>query len=217
MEDRSCALGRTSGQDIRRHPDAQPSHRHVWQAAKHQGRQWQSIYVDRIRPMGVCKWRRLDISLPGKPTDNAFIESFNARVRIECLNQLWFLDLDDARTKIESWREDCNHVRPHSAIGERTPNRAGSSQLNWPKSPKRSINRRTLRRFVQASQCRPANARNGLSNAVSTLWPGRSRTDRHSSDHGMNVGSFGLPIPLSRRTLRSATPMRIHLQRATTH
>ena len=63
----------------------------------------------------------LDFSRPGKPTDNAFIESFNARVRLECLNQRWFLDLDDARTKIELWRQDYNDVRPHSAIGERTP------------------------------------------------------------------------------------------------
>jgi putative transposase len=63
----------------------------------------------------------VDFSRPGKPTDNAFIESFNARIRLECLNQHWFLDLDDARTKIELWRQDYNDVRPHSAIGERTP------------------------------------------------------------------------------------------------
>jgi putative transposase len=63
----------------------------------------------------------LDFSRPGKPTENAFIENFNARVRLECLNQHWFLDLDDARTKIELWRQDYNDVRPHSAIGERTP------------------------------------------------------------------------------------------------
>jgi putative transposase len=63
----------------------------------------------------------IDFSRPGKPTDNAFIESFNARIRLECLNQHWFLDLDDARMKIESWRRDYNNVRPHSAIGETTP------------------------------------------------------------------------------------------------
>ena len=63
----------------------------------------------------------VDYSRPGKPTDNAFVESFNARVRLECLNQHCFLDLDDARTKVESWRRDYNDVRPHSAIGERTP------------------------------------------------------------------------------------------------
>lgn len=59
----------------------------------------------------------LDFSRPGKPTDNAFIESFNSRVRQECLNQSWFLSLADAREKIETWRVDYNRVRPHSAIG----------------------------------------------------------------------------------------------------
>ena len=58
---------------------------------------------------------------PGKPVDNAFIESFNGKFRDECLNQHWFLDLDDARTKIEAWRIDYNEVRPHSALGNRTP------------------------------------------------------------------------------------------------
>ena len=58
---------------------------------------------------------------PGKPVDNAFIESFNGKFRDECLNQHWFLDLDDARTKIETWRVDYNEVRPHSALGNRTP------------------------------------------------------------------------------------------------
>jgi putative transposase len=58
---------------------------------------------------------------PGKPVDNAFIESFNGKFRDECLNQHWFLDLDDARTKIKAWRIDYNEVRPHSALGNRTP------------------------------------------------------------------------------------------------
>jgi putative transposase len=63
----------------------------------------------------------LDFSRPGRPTDNAFAESFNARFRAECLNQHWFLDLDDARAKVEAWRTDYNEVRPHSAIGDRPP------------------------------------------------------------------------------------------------
>jgi len=63
----------------------------------------------------------LDFSRPGKPTDNAHAEAFNARFRAECLNQHWFLDLDDARAKVESWRVDYNEVRPHSAIGDRPP------------------------------------------------------------------------------------------------
>ena len=58
---------------------------------------------------------------PGKPVDNAFIESFNGKFRDECLNGHWFLDLDEARTKIEAWRTDYNEVRPHSALGNRTP------------------------------------------------------------------------------------------------
>jgi putative transposase len=63
----------------------------------------------------------LDFSRPGKPTDNAYAESFNAIVRLECLGQHWFLDLDDAREKVESWRIECNEVRPHGAIRDRTP------------------------------------------------------------------------------------------------
>ena len=58
---------------------------------------------------------------PGKPTDNAFAESFNGRFREECLNTYWFLSLDDARLKCEAWRRDYNEVRPHSAIGNQTP------------------------------------------------------------------------------------------------
>ena len=63
----------------------------------------------------------LDFSRPGKPTDNAFIESFNSRFRQECLNQHWFLDLEDARDKIKSWMCEYNSQRPHSALGYRTP------------------------------------------------------------------------------------------------
>ena len=63
----------------------------------------------------------LDFSRPGKPTDNAYIESFNGKFRAECLNQHWFLTLDDARQKMEEWRRDYNEVRPHSAIGNMPP------------------------------------------------------------------------------------------------
>lgn len=70
---------------------------------------------------------QLDYSRPGKPTDNAFIESFNGRVRQECLNQHWFLSLEDARCKIEEWREDYNHNRPHSSLGYQTPIEFASS------------------------------------------------------------------------------------------
>ena len=58
---------------------------------------------------------------PGKPTENAFIESFNGKFRDECLNENWFLTLQEAREKIEAWRRDYNQARPHSALGYRTP------------------------------------------------------------------------------------------------
>jgi putative transposase len=69
-------------------------------------------------------WRnrvRLHFIDPGKPTQNAFIESFNGRFRDECLNENWFLDLADARRIIEAWRIDYNRSRPHSALGYATP------------------------------------------------------------------------------------------------
>ncbi|MBP1807807.1 putative transposase [Rubellimicrobium aerolatum] len=63
----------------------------------------------------------LDFSRPGKPTDNAFIESLNGKFRAECLNTHWFMSLDDAVRKCEAWRRDYNEVRPHSAIGNKVP------------------------------------------------------------------------------------------------
>ncbi|WP_396621403.1 IS3 family transposase [Marinobacter sp. W-8] len=63
----------------------------------------------------------IDFSRPGKPTDNATVESFNGRLRQECLNENWFLSLADAREKIEAWRAFYNQVRPHSALEWSTP------------------------------------------------------------------------------------------------
>ena len=57
----------------------------------------------------------------GKPTQNAFIESFNGKFRDECLNQNWFVDLRGAREMIEAWRVDYNTARPHSSLGYLTP------------------------------------------------------------------------------------------------
>lgn len=63
----------------------------------------------------------LDFSRPGKPTDNATIESFNGSFRDECLNLHWFLSLVDAQEEIERWRMEYNAFRPHSALGNKTP------------------------------------------------------------------------------------------------
>lgn len=64
----------------------------------------------------------LDYSRPGKPTDNPFIESFNGSFRDECLNTNWFLSLEDAKEKIDAWREEYNGFRPHSSLKGLTPN-----------------------------------------------------------------------------------------------
>ncbi len=64
---------------------------------------------------------RLDFIRPGRPVENAFVESFNGRLRDECLNEHWFVNPKDAREKIEAWRLDYNESRPHSSLGQLTP------------------------------------------------------------------------------------------------
>lgn len=68
---------------------------------------------------GRLAWHYLE---PGKPVQNAFIESFNSRLRDECLNEHVFLSLTEARQIIEAWRYDYNHLRPHGSLGALTPN-----------------------------------------------------------------------------------------------
>lgn len=58
---------------------------------------------------------------PGKPVQNAFIESFNGKLRDECLNESYFTSLQDAQITIEAWRRDYNDTRPHSSLGDLTP------------------------------------------------------------------------------------------------
>ncbi len=79
----------------------------------------------------------LDFSRPGKPTDNAYIESFNGSFRDECLNTNWFLSMEDARAKIESWRREYNEFRPHSSLGERTPHEVAGPGDWLPRSNRR--------------------------------------------------------------------------------
>lgn len=64
---------------------------------------------------------KLDFIRPGKPNENAFIESFNGKLRDECLNENWFVSLEEARRTIEEWRIDYNENRPHSSLGNLTP------------------------------------------------------------------------------------------------
>ena len=109
--------------------------------------------------MGFMRGVTLEFSRPGKPTDNAFIESLNGKFRAECLNTHWFLSLDEARGKCEAWRRDYNEVRPHSAIGNQClrrfigrpaipasplPDEAGTFQPQGPRLGASSNQPRTL-------------------------------------------------------------------------
>lgn len=64
---------------------------------------------------------KLSFIQPGKPTQNAFVESFNARLRDSCPNQHWFKSLNEARQIIEAWRRHYNHERPHSSLDYQAP------------------------------------------------------------------------------------------------
>jgi putative transposase len=84
----------------------------------------EAIVVDNgpeFRGRALAAWSeqrgvRLEFIQPGKPAQNAYIESFNGRLRDECLNANWFASLSDARRKIETWRQDYNEQRPHSSL-----------------------------------------------------------------------------------------------------
>ena len=73
---------------------------------------------------------KLAFSRPGKPTDNAFIESLNGSFRDECLNCHWFDSLRDAKLKIDAWRVDYNESRPHQALNNLSPNEFVAQKQN---------------------------------------------------------------------------------------
>ena len=71
----------------------------------------------------------LDFSRPGKPADNALVEALNSRPRQDCLNQHWFLSLEDARAKLAAWQEEDNTQRPHSALRYSTPSERRANKV----------------------------------------------------------------------------------------
>ncbi len=90
-----------------------------------------------LTSMAILRWSRdRDIEghyiAPGKPQQNGFIESFNARLRDECLNETLFSSLGHARQILAEWRHDYNHFRPHSSLGNRTPAEIGASSVGKP-------------------------------------------------------------------------------------
>ena len=84
----------------------------------------------------VLRWAAERVSWhyiqPGKPVQNAFIESFNSKLRDECLNEHFFFGLAEARHVIEAWRQDYNHFRPHSSLGALAPAQYASRQRGGP-------------------------------------------------------------------------------------
>jgi putative transposase len=72
---------------------------------------------------------KIDFSRPGKPTDNAFVESFNGTFRSECLNTHWYLDLKEVRHLIEAWRHEYNESRPRASLADRTPSEFASQYV----------------------------------------------------------------------------------------
>ena len=78
-------------------------------------------FTSRVRCLGACPRCQDQLHPPGKPVQNGYIESFNGTLRDECLNLHWFISLADARRTIEAWRADYNRGRPHSSLGNLTP------------------------------------------------------------------------------------------------
>jgi hypothetical protein len=108
---------------------------------------------------------RLQFIEPGKPIQNAFVESFNSRLREECLNEQVFRSLDDARRKIGQWREQYNRERPHSSLGYLTPEAFAAlttsepvARTAWPAG----------RELAGAVQCAPASDPNAWNRSPRT-------------------------------------------------
>ena len=77
---------------------------------------------------------------PGKPIENACVESFNGKFRDECLNEHWFVSLVDAKAVIDAWRVDYNTVRPHSALADQTPHQFAESTVGARRLPPARLN-----------------------------------------------------------------------------
>ena len=76
--------------------------------------------------MGISQWIAHGISRPGKPTENAFVESFKGTFRAECLNAHWFTSLTQAQQIVETWRRDYYESSPHAALGDVLPSEFAS-------------------------------------------------------------------------------------------
>jgi putative transposase len=116
---------------------------------------------------------------PGKPTENAYVESFHGRLRDECLNASWFWNLFDARRKISAWRNYYNSARPHSALAYRTPNEFARQ---WQAS---SLWEGKTMAVAQPSQGNPDGLR--YASALTGLVPGQNVSPLESEEEKCRV------------------------------
>ncbi len=135
---------------------------------------------------------------PGRPMENGYIESFHGKFREECLNEHWFLTLDDARETIENWRMDYNQVRPHSSLGYRTPEEFATGYANVESTeplPTFAQPRRLLRAEF-AAKLKPG--------VLSLTWT--KREGAHGNDLGANLASVTVKHPNDRSLMSGFQP-----------
>lgn len=119
----------------------------VLERLRRKGRKPSMIVVDNgpeFRSKALALWAAFhDVRLyfidPGKPIQNAFIESFNSRIRAECLNAQWFSSLEQARLVIEAWRKEYEQDRPHGSLGGKTPKEVANEFFARLSEPRQSL------------------------------------------------------------------------------
>ena len=136
---------------------------------------------------------RLDFIRPGKPVENAFIESFNGKLRDECLNSHVFASVAEAQAVLDAWREDYNHVRPHSALQDRTPAAVGAMWVDS-REPREStaIKKTGSNSRSQALQSRFS--RSGFPGRVNRRF---SRVSAVAVFRGRSLGTEDLILPVA--------------------
>jgi putative transposase len=100
---------------------------------------------DLCRAHAYARGLRLSFIRPGKPVENAYIESFNGKFRDECLNEHGFVTMAHARRVIENWRIEYNTERPHSSLGDRTPTEYAALAMDAYRQPQTLSRSRTKR------------------------------------------------------------------------
>jgi len=122
----------------------------------HYGGQWHGVLQSRPGSLGDDKRRTVvfhSTIRPGRPVENGFIESFNGRLRDECLNVEWFVSLADARQKLAKFREHYNHERPHSALADRTPAAFAELHRRLTEKTSTSMGRAIHSLFIESLDC----------------------------------------------------------------